>query len=258
MKISQPFHLVSNSPWPLLLSLSLFNFAIGIISLTYNQIIIGLLCLSWILFLWFRDVVRESTLLGFHNSFVKNLHFNGVMWFILSEVLVFFAIFWTFLHSSLAPTVELALNWPPKGIEVIDPFELPLLGTIILLLSGCTITWFHHSLIYAKSLKQINLSLVLTILLAITFLFIQSYEYTNAPFSINDSIYGNCFYLTTGGHGLHVIVGTLWLIVGLTRLVNSSFTNSHHVGIEASIIYWHLVDVVWLMVWLVVYIWGCN
>jgi len=181
--------------------------------------------------------------MGNHTSVVQRGITLGFILFVVSEVLFFFSIFWAFFHSALSPAVELGAVWPPKGINALNPFELPLLNTIILLSSGATLTWAHHSII-ANDRKGAIHGTFFTILLAIIFTSCQGFEYYNAPFTISDSIYGSCFYMSTGFHGFHVIVGTIFLIVCFYRIISYQLTDSHHVGFESAILYW-LQNAVW-------------
>ncbi len=179
----------------------------------------------------------------------------GVGLFIVSEALFFLAIFWTFFHSAISPHVEVGAKWPPMGIESIDPFELPLINTVILLASGFTVTYGHHFLINGNR-SRILYGLLYTIILAIIFTALQGIEYLVSYFTISDAIFGSCFYFGTGFHGLHVMVGTVFLFVGLWRALAYHLTNDHHIGLEAGIFYWHFVDVVWLFLFMSIYYWG--
>ena len=179
----------------------------------------------------------------------------GVGLFIVSEALFFLGIFWAYFHSGLSPTVEMGAHWPPMGIQAINPFELPLLNTIILLSSGVTITYAHHSLIQGNR-KGALYGTVVTIILATIFTFFQGVEYSVSSFTISDSVYGSCFYFGTGFHGLHVMIGTAFLMVGLWRTYAYHLSNNHHLGLEAGILYWHFVDVVWLFLFVSIYYWG--
>ena len=179
----------------------------------------------------------------------------GIGLFIVSEALFFLAIFWTFFHSALSPTVELGAMWPPMGIEAIDPFELPLINTVILLGSGFTVTYGHHFLIHGMRGKALY-GVLYTMILAIIFTALQGVEYSVSSFTISDGAFGSCFYFGTGFHGLHVIIGTAFLVVGLWRLLAYHFSDHHHVGLEAGILYWHFVDVVWLVLFVSIYYWG--
>jgi len=204
---------------------------------------------------WFRDVISESTYLGNHTLSVQRGLNMGVALFIVSEALFFLAIFWAFFHSALAPTVELGAQWPPIGIEAINPFELPLLNTILLLSSGVTVTYAHHSLIEGNR-KSALYGLIATIILAVVFTGFQGVEYTVSSFTLADGVFGSCFYFGTGFHGLHVMIGTAFLSVGLWRVLAYHLTDNHHIGLEAGILYWHFVDVVWLFLFISIYYWG--
>jgi len=204
---------------------------------------------------WFRDVISESTYLGNHTLSVQRGLNMGVALFIVSEALFFLAIFWAFFHSALAPTVELGAQWPPIGIEAINPFELPLLNTILLLSSGVTVTYAHHSLIEGNR-KNALYGLIATIILAVVFTGFQGVEYTVSSFTLADGVFGSCFYFGTGFHGLHVMIGTAFLSVGLWRVLAYHLTDNHHLGLEAGILYWHFVDVVWLFLFISIYYWG--
>jgi len=256
-----PFHLVDPSPWPILLSFSLLNMAIGaVLSMHGFQNGGALLTLGFIMTasgmtLWFRDVITEGTYLGHHTKQVKNGLMIGVLLFIVSEVFAFLSIFWAFFHSSLSPAIEIGGSWPPLGITPLDPFAIPLLNTFLLLSSGAFITYGHHALIAGNRKGAID-GVFYCIILAIIFTALQYYEYSEAAFTMSDSVYGSAFFASTGLHGLHVIVGTIFILVGFIRIINYQLTNSHHQGFEASILYWHFVDVVWLFLFVAVYFWG--
>jgi cytochrome c oxidase subunit 3 len=256
-----PFHLVDPSPWPILLSFSLLNMAIGaVLSMHGFQNGGAILTLGFILTasgmtLWFRDIITEGTYLGHHTKQVKNGLMIGVLLFIVSEVFAFLSIFWAFFHSSLSPAIEIGGSWPPLGITPLDPFAIPLLNTFLLLSSGAFITYGHHALIAGNRKGAID-GVFYCIILAIIFTALQYYEYSEAAFTMSDSVYGSAFFASTGLHGLHVIVGTIFILVGFIRIINYQLTNSHHQGFEASILYWHFVDVVWLFLFVAVYFWG--
>jgi cytochrome c oxidase subunit 3 len=207
--------------------------------------------------LWFRDVISEGTYMGKHTLAVQRGINMGVGLFIISEALFFLAIFWAFFHSALSPTTELGAQWPPLGIDSINPFELPLLNTVLLLSSGVTVTYGHHSVIGVNR-KGSLYALIATCLLAIIFTALQGVEYTVSSFTISDSTYASCFYFGTGFHGLHVMIGTAFLAVGLWRILAYHFTGNHHLGLESAILYWHFVDVVWLFLYISVYYWGAG
>nr|WOL37364.1 cytochrome c oxidase subunit 3 [Polyopes affinis] len=256
-----PFHLVDPSPWPFVASLSAFSCTVGGVMYMHAYIngsfvlAVGFLMLLLTMFVWWRDVIRESTFEGHHTGIVQRGLRYGVILFIVSEILFFFAFFWAFFHSSLAPTVEIGSMWPPKGISVLDPWEIPFLNTLILLLSGCTVTWCHHAIV-ANFRSQAIISLTLTIILAVIFTSLQAYEYNMADFRLSDGIYGSTFYMATGFHGFHVFVGTISLFICLVRLAQYQLTQQHHFGFESAAWYWHFVDVVWLFLFVSIYWWG--
>ena len=256
-----PYHLVDASPWPFVISFGLFFFTLGMAMYFHGYIgsltltFTGLSVILLTMFTWWRDIVREAVFEGQHTKKVQNGLRNGMLLFIFSELMFFVSFFWAFFHASLAPTPEIGSLWPPLGIETISAWGVPLLNTIILLSSGATITWAHHAIIYGDR-KQAIISLISTISLAIFFTMIQAYEYLETSFSISDSVYGTTFFLLTGFHGIHVIVGTIFIIVSTIRLINFHFTKQHHFGFEAAAWYWHFVDVVWLFLFVAVYWWG--
>ena len=259
---AHPFHLVSPSPWPIFTCLSLLTLTTtGVLCMhgfshSENNLIFALLTVILSMSFWFRDVISEGTYLGNHTLAVQRGLNMGVALFIVSEALFFLAIFWTFFHSALSPTVEMGAQWPPMGIEAINPFELPLLNTVILLSSGVTVTYAHHSVIQGNRSGALY-GLVVTVILALIFTACQGIEYSVSSFTISDSTFASCFYFGTGFHGLHVIIGTAFIAVGLWRVLAYHSTDNHHLGLESSILYWHFVDVVWLFLFISVYYWGC-
>jgi cytochrome c oxidase subunit 3 len=208
-----------------------------------------------VMIVWWRDVIREATYLGLHTLAVQKGLKLGMLLFILSEVCFFISFFWAFFHSSLVPTVEIGSIWPPVGITTLNAFEVPLLNTAILLSSGATVTWSHNAMISGDR-KETILGLVLTVVLGLIFTVLQGVEYYEASFTIADSVYGSTFYVATGFHGLHVIIGTTFLIVSLVRIIDHQLTKHHHNGYEASIWYWHFVDYVWIFLYISIYWWG--
>lgn len=247
----QPFHLVTLSPWPLVTSFTLFILTAGTV-IYFNGyanplggsgailVILGFITTVSVVTLWFRDVVTEGTFLGDHTSIVQKGITMGVGLFIVSEVFFFISVFWSFFHSSLAPAVEIGSQWPPMGIATINPFELPLLNTVLLLSSGAGITYAHHSLIQGNRRGAI-VGTIITILLAIFFTVCQGIEYSNAGFTFADSVFGSSFFFSTGFHGIHVLVGTAFIAVAFFRILSYHLTDHHHLGFEASILYWHFV-----------------
>lgn len=256
--IRQPFHLVEYRPWPLTASIGAFCLAIGIASWFHGH---GLWCIyiaATLIILsiiqWWRDVIREGTFIGHHTSYVtKGLRW-GIILFITSEVLFFFAFFWAFFHRRLSPTPELGCCWPPTGITPLNPFRVPLLNTAVLLASGVTVTWAHHSLLETNRKNTIQ-ALTLTVLLGAYFTVLQAGEYIEASFRIADSVYGSTFFVATGFHGAHVLIGSTFLLVCLYRTAIYHFSNNHHFGFEAAAWYWHFVDVVWICLYLCIYWW---
>lgn len=206
-------------------------------------------------FLWWRDVHRESSNRGEHSLDVANGLKIGIVLFISSEVLFFASFFWCFFHSSISPNFEIGLVWPPKEIATFNPIRIPLLNTILLLSSGVSITWSHHCMLSIKYLES-ELALTVTILIGIVFSIFQGFEYQEAPFSMADSIYGSTFFLLTGFHGFHVLIGTIFLIVSLFRFNKINNSKNHTVGFECAAWYWHFVDVVWLFLYSMIYWWG--
>nr|YP_009730386.1 cytochrome c oxidase subunit III [Stephanometra indica]QHT54551.1 cytochrome c oxidase subunit 3 [Stephanometra indica] len=259
MNHQHPYHLVDQSPWPIIASLGALISTVGLVlwfhGFGFFVVFLGLSCLVFVSIFWWRDVIRESTFQGNHTFSVGvGLRF-GMVLFISSEVLFFFAFFWAFFHSSLAPSVELGVCWPPSGISPLDPFLVPLLNTAVLLSSGVTITWCHHSIVENNWFEAVQ-SLFFTVLLGLYFTGLQSWEYYDAPFTISDGVYGSTFFVATGFHGLHVIIGTTFLVVCFFRLFFYHFSNGHHFGFEAAAWYWHFVDVVWLFLFISIYWWG--
>jgi len=255
------FHIVDPSPWPLFAAFSAFTM-LGGATLYMHRFEQGLFLFFFGLFLvlttagfWWRDVVREATFEGQHTSLVQGNLRLGMLFFILSEVFFFIGFFWAFFHSSLAPSYAIGGVWPPIGITPINPWSIPLLNTFILLTSGATLTWAHHAMKAGIS-QEARLGLALTLVLAIVFTLFQFHEYQHATFSIADSVYGSTFFLITGFHGSHVIIGTLFLAVCFYRLLQSHFTRNHHTGFLCAIWYWHFVDIVWIFVFCFIYWWG--
>jgi|TARA_B100000780_G_scaffold66883_1_gene44115 cytochrome c oxidase subunit 3 len=256
-----PFHMVDPSPWPLTTAFAVLSMALGGVMYmhTYSMggftLFFGFIALVTNMYVWFRDITREATYQGHHTEVVQVGIRYGMLMFIVSEIMFFFAFFWAFFHSSLAPSVEIGCCWPPAGIEVFSPWEIPLLNTVILLSSGVTVTWAHHAIV-AGQREQVIMGLIATVGLGAIFTCFQAFEYAESSFTLSDGIYGSTFFLATGFHGFHVLVGTIMLLVMLVRQINYHFTQQHHFGFEAAAWYWHFVDVVWLFLFTVVYWWG--
>lgn len=264
------YHILPTDPWPLIGSASaLLTTAGGVITMHSGDfgalggmgkylLMLGAVGLILTFYSWFSNIVKEANQ-GDHTPVVQ-LHMRyGMILFIASEVMFFVGWFWAFFDFSLFPsTLSEVVGgvWPPKAIEaVMDPFDLPLLNTLILLCSGTTVTWAHHSLIHGDR-EGLKKGLWLTIALGSLFTAIQAYEYVHAPFGFGGNTYSSAFYMATGFHGFHVLVGTIFLAVCLKRTYNGDFTPRQHFGFEAAAWYWHFVDVVWLFLFVTVYVWG--
>lgn len=257
--VRHPYHLVDESPWPLVRAFGGLFVTAGILSWFHlnsmSLFIVALIILSLTIFQWWRDISREGRAQGHHAAIVELGLRWGMALFIVSEVLFFISFFWAFFHRRLAPAVEIGRLWPPVGIHPFNPFQVPLLNTIVLLSSGVRVTWAHHAIIennYSQALQ----GLTLTVGLGVYFTALQAIEYLEASFTFADSVYGSTFYLATGFHGLHVLVGTVFLAVCLFRHLNCEFRATHHFGLEAAAWYWHFVDVVWLFLYITIYWWG--
>ena len=257
------FHLVDPSSMPILTAFSSLTLVSGGVMYFhgyvggFETILLGFFSVLSCMFVWWRDITREGSLEGCHTNIVQLGLRYGVILFIVSEVMFFFAFFWAFFAASLTPTIEIGNIWPPKGIQTFNCMEVPLVNTVILLTSGATITYAHHAITAGLKLEALW-GLVLTVVLAVIFTCFQAFEYINADFRISDGIYGSCFYMATGFHGFHVFIGTIFIIVSLIRLNRNQFTTRHHFGFEAAAFYWHFVDVVWLFLYVAVYFWGGN
>jgi cytochrome c oxidase subunit 3 len=279
------YHILDPDPWPIIGAFSALALTGGGVMWMHGSpygpfiALLGLAAVLLTMYNWWRNTVIEAH--QGHHTPVVQLHLRyGMILFIASEVMFFLAWFWAYFDASLFPSAAESVGgqWPPKGTEVLDPWGFPLLNTLILLCSGTTVTWAHHALITNErggemkglwgaigvgandSLKK---GLWLTIILGLIFTFIQGYEYAHAPFSFSrlneaepGNIYGSTFFMATGFHGFHVIVGTIFLIVCLIRTYKGDFTPRQHFGFEAAAWYWHFVDVVWLFLFVSIYIWG--
>src|ERR1700761_2488911 len=255
-----PYHLVDPSPWPIVGAIAAGLLTGGGVLYMHGHgwtmLIIGILAVLGTMAVWWRDVIREATFQGYHSPIVQLGMRYGMALFIASEVMFFAAFFWAFFDASLFPKAATGGIWPPKGIHPFDAFELPFLNTMILLLSGTTVTWAHHALIEGDR-KAMLWGLGLTILLGLSFTGVQAYEYSHAAFPFNGGgIYPSTFFMATGFHGFHVIIGTTFLIVCFFRAKAGHFKPDHHFGFEAAAWYWHFVDVVWLFLFVCVYWWG--
>lgn len=255
------YHLVDPSPWPILTSFALLTLTVSAVMYFHgfeyggSLLSLGFFLTAFAMIFWFRDVILEGTFLGNHTKQVVRGLALGFALFIVSEVMAFFSVFWGFFHASLSPDVFLGSSWPPLGIDSMNPFGIPLLNTLLLLSSGAFITYSHHALLNGNRSGSIK-GAFWTIVLAIIFTALQYFEYSEAGFTFADSVYGTVFYASTGLHGLHVIIGTIFLTVGFVRIILYHLTSDHHLGLESAILYWHFVDVVWLFLFVSVYWWG--
>jgi cytochrome c oxidase subunit 3 len=263
--LKQPYHLVDPSPWPLLGALGGGLIVFGIVMAAhfgdYIVLGVGVATTAAVMFFWWRDVVRESRTPGLHSAVVRLGLRYGMMFFIASEVMFFVGFFWSYFNFALFPenvSGATVAVWPPAGVTTFDPFHLPFLNTMILLLSGTTITWAHHSLL-VNDRRGLLMGLGITILLGMAFTTCQAIEYSDAPFKFaGGGVYPSVFFLATGFHGFHVIVGTTFLIVCWMRARAGQFTPQGHFGFEAAAWYWHFVDVVWLFLFVCIYWSGAS
>lgn len=254
-----PYLAVQARFWPFYVRFSLLRLTFGVViwfhgKLRVYYVLLSLVPVLLVSFMWWRDVVRER-LVGYHTSKLEFGFRLAILFFILSEVFFFVSFFWAFYDSRVSPTIELGISWPPKGISPLDTYSIPLLNTVILLSSGVSVTWSHHSLIN-NSYSDILLSLTITVILGVYFLFMQYEEYCESQFSISDGAYGSTFFMRTGFHGIHVILGTSMLFYTLVSSLRGLLLYNHHFMFEASAWYWHFVDVVWLFLFVSVYWWG--
>jgi cytochrome c oxidase subunit 3 len=279
--VKHDYHLVNPSPYPLIGSIAAVVMALGGVAWMkglfgihqHNPILFyaGLAGVLYTMLGWWTQVVKEANQ-GDHTPVVSIGLRYGMVLFIASEVMFFVAWFWIFFEMALfhgnrthAPIEEVATawaHWPPKGIETVPAFQLPLVNTLTLLLSGTTVTWAHHAL-QVGDRKSAKLGLTLTVILGALFTAIQAYEYHHilehkyffgGEGQENSGLYGSSFFMATGFHGFHVLIGTIFLLVCLIRLMGKGFTPKQHFGFEAAAWYWHFVDVVWLFLFAFIYV----
>lgn len=278
MKKRHFFHLVNWSPWPIIVSLSLLEilFLVVILLIVQKNNFFwgwGIIILVVSIFCWFRDVMRESAYEGEHSIEVQRGLKIGMILFIISEIMFFVSFFWGYFHFSFSPSIEIGGIWPPYGIQVFNPREVPLYNTLLLLLSGVSITWVHHKIVEKKKITKKNINVIkqkvvnmtyenisviplgyiITLILAYLFTDTQIKEYTFSNFSINDGNYSTIFFLLTGFHGFHVLLGTCFLFVMFIYLCGYNIARDQHVGVECAIWYWHFVDIVWILLFILVY-----
>ncbi|MBW3559190.1 MAG: cytochrome c oxidase subunit 3 [Proteobacteria bacterium] len=278
--VRHDYHLLNPSPWPLIGSIGGLVMAIGFVvwkkglfgldAGTWWVLALGAALVAYTMLGWWRDVIKESRK-GEHTPVVQIGLRYGMILFIASEIMFFAAFFWMFFEMALFPEVRTFSpieevrtaweTWPPAGVETLDPFHLPLVNTLTLLLSGTTVTWAHHAL-QVGNRKAARMGLILTVILGVLFTSIQAYEYMeilHENLFFNDEaaaskLYGSIFFMATGFHGFHVLVGTIFLAVCLLRLMAGQFTPQKHFGFEAAAWYWHFVDVVWLFLFAFIYV----
>jgi len=269
-----PYHIVRPSIWPLagafagmLLAVGMVLFMhdvkIGDFNIGLKGVVLGFLAVLSVMFFWWKDIIFEAVAEKIHTPIAQIGFRYGMALFIASEVMFFVAFFWAFFDASLFAGQEnmpardeyTGGHWPPPPIETIPAFDLPLMMTLILLLSGCTVTWAHHAILSGNQ-KQAIQGLGVSVLLGFFFLCFQMYEYSHATFGFKDGIYPSTFYMATGFHGFHVFVGTIFLFVCWFRARKGHFTKNSHFGFEAAAWYWHFVDVVWLFLFVAIYWWG--
>ncbi len=266
------YHIVDPSPWPIVGSISAFVMSVGAVFWMHDSFAVapyvfgvGVLGILYTMYGWWSDVIHEAEQGGYHTPVVQISHRYGMILFIASEVMFFVAWFWAYFNVALFPSDAQQMMradliggvWPPKGIETFDPWHLPLLNTLILLTSGTTITWAHHALL-ENDRQGLKWGLICTVVLGLLFSAVQVYEYTHATFAFSGNIYGATFFMATGFHGFHVIVGTIFLVVCLLRATAGQFTPKQHLGFEFAAWYWHFVDVVWLFLFAAIYVWGAG
>jgi cytochrome c oxidase subunit 3 len=260
-----PYHIVNPSPWPVVTSFSLLVLVVGAALALHREpggllvVFLGVLLTATFAFFWWRDVIREGHDKHDHTPPVRHGLRLGMALFIVSEVMFFFAFFWAYFGAAFFPRAPLAEVWdiaqgvwPPEGIIPFDPFDLPFINTLILLLSGTTVTWAHAALLKGNT-QELRTALWWTVGLGFFFTLMQAYEYSHAAFGLTDGKYAATFYLATGFHGLHVIIGTIFLAVCLRRAYTGTFSKEGHLGFEFAAWYWHFVDVVWLFLFIGIY-----
>ena len=261
-----PYHMVRPSIWPFFGAMAAGTMALGALMYMHSiklgdfpiglkGVLIGALGVVSVMFFWWKDVIHEAVVEKAHSPIAKIGLRYGMLLFICSEVMFFVAFFWAYFNSSLFPAAAIGHVWPPKTMEVINPFDMPLLMTMVLLLSGCTVTWAHYAILHNNNYDAVR-GLGATIMLGMIFLACQTYEYAHAEFGFSQGIYPSTFFMATGFHGFHVFVGTCFLIGCYFRAEKGHFTADSHFGFEAAAWYWHFVDVVWLFLFLCIYFWG--
>ena len=270
------YHILQPSIWPFIAAVGAFFMLFGAVLgmhgssenffANYWLFLAGLVVVLYVMYGWWSEVVNESSI-GDHTPVVRIGLRYGFIMFIMSEVMFFAAWFWAFFKHAMYPMGPLSPavdgQWPPAGIETFDPWHLPLINTLILLCSGAAVTWAHHALVHENNRSDLKKGLWLGVILGVIFTGFQAYEYSHAAFTFGgnvgdhpNAVYGSIFFMATGFHGFHVIIGTIFLAVCLMRAYRGHFTQDKHIGFEAAAWYWHFVDVVWLFLFFAVYVWG--
>ena len=257
------YHILSPSIWPFLASVAAFVMLFGAVLFFHDGGpwvgLIGLVGVLYVMFGWWADTVKENQA-GDHTPVVLIGLRYGFILFIVSEVMFFAAWFWSFFKHAMYPMGETSPLvdgvFPPVGIETFDPWHLPLINTLILLCSGAAATWAHHAMAHENNRKDMINGLAIAVILGLIFTGFQAYEYSHAAFGFAGNIYGANFFMATGFHGFHVVVGTIFLFICMVRAMRGHFTPESHLGFEAAAWYWHFVDVVWLFLFAAVYVWG--
>lgn len=254
------YHLVDASPWPLVAAIGAFFLTSGLgfffhrVQYGIYLFFIGFFILIFCMYFWFRDICIEASYLGYHTIIVRRGLKIGFLFFLASEIMLFFGFFWAFFHSSLCPSIVM-VNWPPFDLSVIYPYHYPFFNTILLISSGFSVTWAHRAIACGSYKESID-SFAWTIILGFSFVILQGMEYYDAAFNFSDGIYAATFYSLTGLHGFHVVVGAIFIFICFIRLLRQHFLTNHYLGFVCAIWYWHFVDVVWLFLFLGVYCWG--
>ena len=253
-----PYHLVDPSPWPALGAVSALTWAIGMVRFMKDEgaelLIIGIILILVTMFMWWRDLIREGSVGGHHSREVRIGLREGVILFIASEVMFFVAFFWAFFYNGLGFSQSVT-QWPPEGVETFDPWGIPFINTVILVSSGIVLEWGHIG--FKKgNYQRLKIGLILATALGILFTALQAVEYGHAAFGFTEGIYPSVFYMATGFHGAHVIIGSIFLLVCWFRALKEEFTEEGQIGLEAASWYWHFVDVVWIFLFVWVYVWG--
>lgn len=258
------YHILPPSIWPLLTGIAVFVMLFGAVIWMDTKdspymFLMGFVGVLYCMYAWWSDVIVESHQ-DDHTPVVRIGLRYGFIMFIMSEVMFFAAWFWSFFKHAMYPmgpqSPAVDGVWPPAGIETFDPWHLPLINTLILLCSGAAATWAHHALVHDENKEDMKYGLILAVLLGVIFTVFQAYEYIHAAFGLTDGVYAANFFMATGFHGFHVIIGTIFLFVCYLRVRRNHFSAEKHIGFEAAAWYWHFVDVVWLFLFAAVYVWG--